>query len=431
MSGKRVKQLRKYLKETCKIHQDLDLLEDSRKDPTYSTTQMSGSMLLAFLCRTSSIRQVERRLRRKGWRRFVGLPTTGGSPVEGTFRYFFSKLETDTVRQALVQSVKRMVRAKMVTSPFNSLYVATVDGTQQFSTKERSCNGCIERRSKKKKEGEPSIWYEHKIVNGRLLGESFRPWLGFVTQHTVSPYPNRTYEGEQTAILRLLDQFASDYGKMLDAIITDSLHASRPFIEKCEEHDWWAIFVAKENAKSIHSNFASLPLPEPVYAEARVKEGLAEATIWEQENIYLNSCDIPLRVLKIEQKITEMNGKVKRHEIRWIATTLPKEILDATDLWCLAWRRWEIETGGHRTIKREHHSETPFCHKDLTSVENVLWLLMWGQNLLEAFGFRRLQSGRFGGLKDGLIGLVEELIEQLAVNPYRESWEVPASLQPG
>ena len=87
MSG-RIKQLCKYLKENCKVAKGLTLLKDDRVKPNYSTQMMVMSCLLSFICRTRSTRQLCRRLKKKGWRRFLGIDLSKSTPVEGTFRNF-------------------------------------------------------------------------------------------------------------------------------------------------------------------------------------------------------------------------------------------------------------------------------------------------------------------------------------------------------
>lgn len=120
-----------------------------------------------------------------------------------------------------------------------------------------------------------------------------------------------------------------------------------------------------------------------------------------------------------------MEGRLVRDDVRWMATNIEAHLLDAEKVWRVGWLRWEIENGGHRSLKREHHAMHTFCQKNLDTVDNVLLLQMWGQNLLEAFCLRRLQRGRWGGgYKDGLTGLVEELTEQMAASPSQGKWEV-------
>ncbi len=415
----RVKQICKYLKESCHVSEDLALLKDDRVGPDYSTQMMVMSSLLGFICRTRSTRQLCRRIKKKGWRRFLGLGQKQSTPVEGTFRNFYPKLDTDTIRKAMSSSVKRMRRAKMhQCTQFDGLRVASIDGTKPFSTHHFNCTGCIKherRRSHAEKDAPPAIWYDHRIVTARLIGDTFSPWLGFISQNPKTSKGG--YEGEQTATPRLLTQLKEDYGQnMIDVVLADALHATNPFIQECERRGWWATFISKKNAPSLQKAFEKKPLGEPVVVTKKVHEGVVEATIWRQEGIHLSTCNLPLQVLKIHQVVKTMGGKILRDDTRWIGSRIPVKRLSAEKLWWMGWRRWESENGGHRGFKREHHAKHIFCHGSPTAVENIFWMLMWGQNLLEAFGLRRLQSGRFGGLKDGLIGLVEELVEGLTSN---------------
>ncbi len=428
MCVKKVKQLRKYLKGTLQIHKDLALLQDARISPDYSTQLMGRSFLLGFTLRSRSVRQLERRLKKKGWRRFVGLRVVGGSPVEGTLRYFLPRLQTPSLQKAFGSSIKRMLRAKMApVKTVGGLRVASLDGTTLFSCKVGACGGCIKhsRHRPHAEEGAPRVEYnEHKVVTARLIGDRFSPWLGYISQRPQSPLDENRFEGEQTALLRLLSQLEQDYGSLLDAILTDALHVSRAFIEGCEQRGWWATFISKENASSLQTGFESKPLSEPERERKKVKEGFVDATIWEQEDISLGTCDLPLRVLKILQTVTTVDGVLVREDVRWIGTRIPKDRLDAKGVWWLGWRRWESENGGHRTLKHQHHAKHVFCHKSPEAVENLLWFLMWGQNVLEVFALRRLNSGRYNGLADGVIGVVEELVEGMAVQPVKERWEI-------
>ncbi len=419
MSG-RIKQLCKYLKENCKVAKDLTLLKDDRVKPNYSTQMMVMSCLLSFICRTRSTRQLCRRLKKKGWRRFLGIDLSKSTPVEGTFRNFYPKLHTISIRKAMISSVKRMRISKMhQRRQFDGLHVVSIDGTQPFSTHHFNCTGCIKhksRRSNAEKDDPPASWYDHRIVTARLIGDSFSPWLGFISQKPKTDKGG--YEGEQTAVPRLLTQLEEDYGRnTIDVILTDALHVTNSFIQECERHGWWATFISKKNASSLKKGFEYKPLGEPVVVTKKIHEGVVEATIWRQENIYLSTCSLPLQVLKIHQVVKNMAGKILREDIRWIGSRIPVGRLSAEKLWWMGWRRWESENGGHRNFKRDHHAKHIFCHGNSIAVENIFWMLMWSQNLLEAFGLRRLQSGRFGGLRSGLIGLVEEIVEGLAANP--------------
>tara|TARA_B100000614_G_scaffold244413_1_gene248559 strand:+ start:530 stop:1540 length:1011 start_codon:yes stop_codon:yes gene_type:complete len=322
----RIKQIGRYLKDTCKVQDDLSLVTDTREEPFYPTGMMTAACLLAFLCRTKSTRQMCRRLTKKGWRRFIGLPLFKSTPVEGAFRHFYPKLETNSVRAAVVSSVKRMRRAKIhSTTEFDGLRVLSVDGCQPFSTRHFSCDGCIKHEVYRccAEEGDPPlIWYEHRIVTARLIGDSFSPWVGFISQ--LPQTDKGGHEGEITALPRLLEQITQDYGiKTIDVVIADALHATSSFIEECEKYGFWATFVAKGNAPSLQSGFESRPLPKPTMVTKKVKEGQVTATIWRQENIFLSTCKLPLQVLKIHQLVETMGGKVLREDIRWIASRIP------------------------------------------------------------------------------------------------------------
>ena len=349
----------------------------------------------------------------------MGLNQSQSTPVEGTFRYFYPSLHTDTIRKAMTTSLIRMRRSKMhQCEQLDGLRVVSIDGTQPFSTHHFKCDGCIEHKTRRPhapKDAPPASWYDHRIVTARLIGDRFSPWVGFITQKNKTKRGG--YEGEQPATLRLLSQLKEDYGRnTIDVILTDALHATNPFIQECERRGWWATFISKENAPSLQKEFESRPLGEAVVVTKKVHEGIVKATIFRQENIYLTTCELPLQVLKIHQVVKTMGGKILREDIRWIASRIPVERLSAEKLWWMGWRRWESENGGHRGFKRDHHAKHVFCHKNSIAVENIFWMLMWAQNLLEAFALRRLQSGRFGGLRSGLIGLVEELIDGLTEN---------------
>ena len=440
MITKRIKQFRKYIKDTCKIGVFLAGFRDSRLNPDYSSQVMGLAFLTGFITRTTSTRHLERRLKKPGWRRFIGLPATSrlnqrarGAPVEGTLRYSLPRFETATLRAAMVGSVKQMHRSKMIScQTLGGLKFVSIDGTQQLSTKHFSCDGCIEHKSySKDSEGNTivKIWYDHKVVTIRQLGDRLSPWLGFISQK--SSTERGSYEGEQPAAIRALEQIVEDYGKeRFDGVVVDALHVNGPFLRKCEELGLQCVLVAKDNASSLRQSFESKKLPAPIVSRKRVKEGYVDVIIWEQKDICLTTCDIKLRILKIKQVVKTVEGKLVRAEIRWLATTIPQKVMGARNIWWVGWRRWEIENGGHRSLKREHHAMHVFCHKNKVAVENLLWLQMWGQNLLEAFIYRRLNSGRFGvfiderfgSVKGGLCSVVEDLVVGLVTNKIKVYW---------
>lgn len=425
--------LQQFEKYACEVYQLPHLLQritDRRRDPDIPTLEVVTSLFHAALLRLPSINALEGDLKEADFQRLIGR-----HPCQGVKAFsaevidnVLDKLNLDDVRYAIEDVLWIAERNKNFREgSYGTLRDVAVDGWEPFSSYDRHCKCCLERKVKVKNpttgEVEVRIQYYHRFVVAMLLG----PVLDVVLD--IEEVRNNEarrdvgedahHEGELTAALRLIDRLHATYGSFIDAFVFDALYANGPVMTKITTHNYGAFIVLKkednEPLKEALALWQGLS-PCEQYDDPEKKEHIE---FWDVDDIdTLATFRGKSRVLRA--RITHNDGS----QSTWCYAVVgdrARKTGRRTTLQTVR-SRWHVEnTGFNQWVQYWNLSHVYHHTQPALLAVLLLWSLVF--NLLQLFVYRRLQRPRTPlDRTDTIRHIVEVMLRNLGTIPEPIPW---------
>jgi hypothetical protein len=205
----------RYVEKVFDFGLRIGQLKDPRQRPHIPLGAIWSRFFFLFALRQRSLHAMEGQLRQP---RRMGRLIGPRKPSADRMGQVLSFIDPDQLRAMLSGINHQLERNKRLKNnwPFR---VGVIDGHEFFSSRQRCCPHCLQRRLAVK--GEEVVESYHRGVVFSLVG--------FRTAVPLDVEMLRPGEGELTAAQRLLPRVAKSYGRPFDAVLGDALYFNAPF----------------------------------------------------------------------------------------------------------------------------------------------------------------------------------------------------------
>ena len=414
----RFNQLFHYLDKTFQLTGHLRRLRDSRVDPTVPTAAVSRTLFLGAALRVGSLLQLESESRRPGWQKAIGY---AGVVSDDVLAYTLERYQLEDLRQGIAAVNKQLKRNKALeAAKIDGLLAVSIDGNEQFKSRNRCCDQCSVRRVTVKTsagEKEEEEFY-HRQVYAHIQG----PNLSLI----LDVEPIGRGEEEAQAAVRLLGRLRRLYGpRFFDVVSADAWFLKGPFIQAVKKLGWSVVVVLKQERFELYkeSNALASKQPSQSFAHARRHIELRQVT-----DLNFSQVQGTVRVVTAQEHWQQNRRRghqttVQKMEThwRWVAD----EGLDgysAKTIWAIGHGRWGIENHAFNELTQHYHL-THCAHHHPTAILAHLLFLVWAFNCFEAFCRLNGKLLRLGK------ATLQEICRQL--DRALERWEEVAPLWSG
>lgn len=279
-------------------------------------------------------------------------------PHHDTVNDFLEKVRPEDLGQIRMKMMKKLLKGRSLERyRIDGKYWGIIfDGTKLFHFKERHCSHCMKKSRIDKDTGEVTEWYEHYVLEAKLVCGDMTLSIGseFIENESENV---KKQDCEQKAFKRLADRIKNEYKRLPVLVLADSLYASGPVMKICEEYGWQYLFRFKAG---------SIPTVAEEFS-AITKAGEAE-TDDEKEVVFVNGISYQKRTVNlIESEIMNESGRaVKFTFITGIGVTKRK----AKELILVGRSRWRIENEGFNTQKNHRYYIEHACSLEYNAMKN-------------------------------------------------------------
>jgi hypothetical protein len=378
----RLRQFWNYAAKVFDLPSLLGAIGDRREQPVIPTRAVVASLFLGALLRVSSLFQLQKETKGKGWQRIVGWLHRIS---DDAFGYVLERLNVEDTRSVLVNVNKTLKRNKAFESAkISGLLVVALDANEQFKSRHRCCESCCQREIKgQDAAGQTQTVTEsyHRQVYAQIHGPNFSTILDVE--------PIRPGEDEAAAALRLLARMRELYGpRFFDAITVDAWYATGPFIKAVQQLGWGVVAVLKQERYEIYGEATRLRAQVPVQ---KFEWKRRQVQLQEVKDLDFTDEQIgPMRVV-IAQENWNQNQKIdgewkvvpKESHWRWLVD----KSLDAYAgevIHAIGHQRWGVENHAFNELTKYYGLTHCPRHEP---VAILIWLLfrILGFNLFEYF----------------------------------------------
>jgi hypothetical protein len=342
-------------------------------------------------------------------------------------------MELEPVRAISTAMLAQAERNKVFREGWHgALRYVAIDGWEPFSSRDRHCPECLERRVKvQAKDGSVTavLEYYHRYAVALLIDERFDLMVDFEpllpkdlrpvvakgrSKKTTSLVKAALDEGEQTAATRLIKRVHQTFG-WIDVVVADALYANGPFLTTLDSLGLGAVIIARKETdeplrEAVHlwANQA----PHKIVEDAKARERVA---LWDCRDLEtLMSYKGKIRCVR--GSITKLDQPEKPPSTWCMLVTGKATRLAPEKVLAVARARWHIEnTAFHQWTTRWKLAHVFRHHPQ--ALRSLFWLFLAAYNLLTLFQYLQLRSyGRQCG-KDvtrTISRLVDQMLDELA-----------------
>ena len=392
-----------YINGVYRLSEYVRKIRDGRQRRGIKTNVVAYILIFAFALQVSSFNRMKY-LMEDNKRRFQNLLPKGTRiPKIDAVRDIVKQMEMSGVRQMFDGIIDKAIENKVLReNTINGLRVAAVDGVELFSSKVKSCEGCLTREVQGEEE------YFHKAVVCMTVGADPHIALGIEMLGPKNDGSDKD-EGEMTGVKRLLRKINREHYHFADVIVADALYMNAPFINLVKGIGMDVVVRAKDQRLNIVKDALGLFKKRP--PDYEFNDTKKRVLVWDEDNFHMEGCGENIRFLKFEEHWVTPKGKKMCREA-WCITTLNKGI-SAHTVWLIMRKRWDIENNGFRMLKTYFHADHNYVHGKDTN-EKILLFILTAFNLVELFLFRRLKHFRVRKLLR--IDIITSLFDQLLIH---------------
>lgn len=387
-----------YMNKVFKIGEKLVSLKDTRQRRGIVVQTAISIVLVGFIMQKPSFNSI---FNQASFKRRIKNLFTNSTKIPGldAAREIIEMVDTDELKKINEDIVEKARSNKVFRKgTIDGLVVAAIDGVELYSSYNKCCENCLER--KHQKNGEEQIEYFHKAVVCMTVGSDPHVILG---EEMLCPRDgNQKDEGELTGGTRLINSLYKNHSHFADVIVADALYLKAPFIETVTGKNIDVVIRAKDKTRIILQD--ALGLVKKEASSMSFKEKKINIKVWDIKGFTMESVKKPLRFLQFEETrikkkavITRNKGEKKTEKtfveveervLVWVFTTLD---VSPQTIWRIIHARWDIEDNGFHQLKTYYHIDHCFDHK---ATENVFLLNILAFNIRELFLYRRLRKFR-------------------------------------
>jgi hypothetical protein len=166
------------------------------------------------------------------------------APGDTQMRTILDEVEPEGIRPVFPRVYRELERSgelrKFVF--LEGSYLASLDGTGYFSSKEIYCASCMQKENKKTGE----VTYYHQMVGGVIIHPNCREVIALMPEPIVKRDGKRKNDCERNATKRFLARLKQDYPDVVFTITEDALSPNAPHIREIKKHGYHYILGVKE-----------------------------------------------------------------------------------------------------------------------------------------------------------------------------------------
>jgi hypothetical protein len=381
-----------YLGRLIDLPGHLKQMRDARADPTFPSGVIVKSSLAMFLCRLGSLNALEQTGAGRLWPKLLGMKL----PSADTIGRASATMQAEPIRDMQHDLYGRLKRIKALPPPEHGLMVAVVDAHETHATRDRCCDGCLE-RTIHTKDADRTEYY-HRLVHLNLVGRD--------RCFQLDAEPIRPGEDEVAAAERLLDRVLQKYPRAFDLVAGDGLYARSDFFDYLRNKGKHALAVLKDENRDLLKDARGLWEPAaPLVQEV----GKVHYQVWDHEG-YASwpQCAHPVRVVRSietatvrrqltrqkarrEKKTPEPRAQPEAKTSEWVwVTTLPATAAPSMAVVKMGHSRWSIENESFNELVNRWDGDHVYKHDPQSIL--IFWLLLsLSLNLFGAFYQRNLK----------------------------------------
>ncbi len=293
--------------------------------------------------------------------------------------------ELEKVRNKLIRSLIRK-RSFEDARFLGKYWTIIVDATGLFYFKEKHCEHCLKKTTKKGTPEEKTYYYHNVLEAKIVLGENLI--ISIATEFIENENEDVLKQDcERRAFKRLAEKIKKSYPRLPICILGDSLYACAPFFELCTQNKWHYLIRFKDGSiptlaqeyqtiVRMGENEYAKRIEEKIYLR-KSKETIINELKWLSELVHK---DHPLTVMTLEIKKT---GKEKS-EFQWI-TDLKITKNKAWEFAETGRRRWMIENEGFNIQKNHRYRIQHANSLNYTAMKNHYLLTQIADLLLQLY----------------------------------------------
>ena len=282
-------------------------------------------------------------------------------PHHVTENEYLERLDPAEVRKILHKMAYEQIRRKTFNgAKFNKEWIVIVDGTQGYSGSRKINDACLERRHKKGTD-EETVNYHNDILEAKIYfgGDLVLSlWSEFIENEEEweeLSEGKRKQDCETKAFKRLAKNLKSLFPRLPIVLLIDSLYASEPVMEICEQNGWDYIIRYKTGSiPSIAEEYEAIP--------EKGTAGHAE---------FVNEIDYNGRKVNMLRfyEIKVVNGEEVRTDFQWLTSITITE-KNAEKMATVGRLRWKIENQGFNRQKNWNGDITHACSWNMNALKN-------------------------------------------------------------
>jgi len=320
--------------------------------------------------------------------RILGIDEKKTLPHYVTINECLAKLDSEELEKIRKNMIYHLIRKKSFdeTKFLGTHWLVIVDGTQLFCFKERHCEHCLTKTFNKGTEEEKTVYY-HQVLEAKIvLGDDFI--VSIATEFIENPVENPTKQDCETkAFKRLSESLKKMFPRLPICLLADSLYASAPVFEICNQNKWEFL---------IHYKEGSIPTLADEYRAIKKMGESEEETITIEEiykrkpNIqtihkmkWVNDLDYNGYMVSVMELEIEKNDK-KWKSFQWV-TSLHITVRTAAEFAQTGRKRWLIENEGFNIQKNIRYYITHANSLNYEAMKNHYLLTQLADMLLQLY----------------------------------------------
>jgi hypothetical protein len=345
-------------------------------------------------------------------------------PSDTQMRSILDGVDPEALRPLYKQLFKQLQRGKVLEEMtyLDGHYLASVDGTGYFSSKEVHCESCLEKRHR-----DGTVTYSHQMLGAAIVHPEQKAVIPLAPEPIIKQDGARKNDCERNAAKRLLEKLRQDHPRLPLIIVEDALAANAPHIGELERHNLRYIIGVKQGDHGFLFDHVD---------QAQVEGATREFEI-EQEGIihrfrFLN--DAPLNESNQDVRVNFLeyweikSGKKPRH-FSWITDFIIQDS-NAYTLMRGGRARWKIENETFNTLKNQgYHFEHNFGHgqQNLSVVFAMLMMLAFAIDQAQQLACALFQAAwEKVGSKRLLWERMRSLFHELPMESMSDIWRAIA-----
>jgi len=338
------------------VYQEFEKIKEHRPmnvDIPLADAIMSGFAMFA-LKEPSLLAFDERRAKPENLRRIFGIKKI---PSDTQMRTIADKINPEDIRPCFKKVLQQLQRGKVLEKMtfMGQYYLASLDGTGYFSSKNVQCESCLQRKNTRTGE----ITYHHQMLGVAIVHPDQKAVIPLAPEAIIKQDGQKKNDCERNASKRLLAKLREDYPRLPLIIIEDALSANAPHIKEIKRHGFRFILGVKPGDHKHLFNYVNQAEKKGETTTFEIhKEGVIHRFRF-LNDVPLNESNSDVRVNFLEY--WEIKGNKTQH-FTWITDFTISED-NAFDLMRGGRSRWKIENETFNTLKNQgYHFEHNFGH---------------------------------------------------------------------